>query len=392
MKNVTRLFFVGLFATLVLQYSPALAFHEPGHIPPTGTCREANCLEEKKPCDEKKLKELRAKRDLKVKTYEEIVAAADDTRQREAEALAEAQKIFGDYAKGIAGKGVVKVGKEVFKVPDEVVAAYKEAKITNSDKAASEKFLKLTKMYLEELFKHAGYKTAVTRAKWIDTAMSGALMDAMVLTKLKEAEFHAEQAFNQWLRGYEALMEARHLEDQIRKLEAECKKNKGGGGASPQEETDSQTSGERDAEAAQNMLDGWKKVEGGFEDSEGNFHDADLAFEEALTIVQSQQSQQFDARPWFVTFGLPPRPWLVTDMTEAEMDAEWNRFREPLRRAFELVIKGMESYHRAEQQFYLLGGSPAASGQPPAQSGKPKTSTCIGMGCGTPPPTKGQQP
>lgn len=370
MTHVTRFFFVGLFATLVLQSLLAMAFHKPGHIPPTGTCREESCLEQK-PCDDKLLKELKAKRDQKIKAYREIVAAAEETRQREAEALAEAQKVFYDYAKGIAEKGVVKVGKEVFKVPDEVVAAYKEAKIANSDKAASEKFLKLAKMYLEELFKHAGYKTAVNRAKWIDAAVSGALMDAMVLTKLKEAEFHAEQAYKQWLLGYEALMEARHLEDRIRKLEAECKAKSGSGGASPQEETDSQTSGERDAEAAQNMLDGWKKVEGGFEDSEGNFHSADLAFEEALAIVQSQQSQQFDARPWFVTFGLPPRPWLVADMTEAEMDEEWNRFREPLRRAFELVVKGLENYHRAEQQFYMLGRSPAASGQQPAQSGKP---------------------
>lgn len=63
---------------------------------------------------------------------------------------------------------------------------------------------------------------------------------------------------------------------------------------------------------------------------------------------------------------------LIKDMTEAELDAEWNKFREPLRRAFELVIKGMESYHRAEQQFYMLGGSSAASGRPPAQAGKPK--------------------
>jgi hypothetical protein len=43
MKNVTRFFFLGLFATLALQFSPALAFHEPGHIPPTGTCREPPC-------------------------------------------------------------------------------------------------------------------------------------------------------------------------------------------------------------------------------------------------------------------------------------------------------------------------------------------------------------
>jgi hypothetical protein len=348
-----------------------------------GMCRDCSCLNEhssdflkmscKKPCDEEKLKALRAKRDQKLKAYKEIIAAAEETAQREAEALAEAQKEFMKYAEKIAEKGVVKIGKDVYQVPDQVVIAYKQAKITNSNDAASQKFLKLTKLYLEYLFKEAGYKTAVERAKWIDTAASGILMDLMVLQKLKEAEFHAEQAYKQWLLGYEALTEARHLEDQIRKLEAECKNNNGEGGRSSQEDPDSQTSGEHDAEAAQKMLDGWKKVDGGFEDAEGNFYSADLAFEEALTIVQSQQSHHFEARPWFVTFDLP-RPWLVTGMTEAEMADEWNRFREPLRRAFELVIKGMESYHRAEQQFFLLGRSPAPTSQQPAVSEKPKKS------------------
>lgn len=348
-----------------------------------GMCRDCSCLNEhssdflkmscKKPCDEEKLKALRAKRDQKVRTYREIVAAAEETRQREADALAEAQKEFMKYAEKIAEKGVVKVGKDVFKVPDQVVAAYKEAKITHSNGAASQKFLKLTKLYLEYLFKEAGYKTAVERAKWIDTAASGILMDLMVLQKLKEAEFHAEQAYKQWLLGYEALMEARHLEDQIRKLEAECKAKSGPRGSSTPEDTDRQTSGEQDADAAKAMLEGWKKVEGGFEDAEGNFHDADLAFEEALSIVQSQQSRLY-GQPWLASFAVSPHLRLVKDMTEAEMDAEWNRLREPLRRAFELVLKGLQNYHRAEQQFYLLGGSPAASGQPSKRSGEPTSS------------------
>ncbi len=230
------------------------------------------------------------------------------------------------------------------------------------------------KLYVEYLSKGNGYKTAVERAKWIDTAGSGILMDLMVLQKLKEAEFHAEQGYKQWLLGYEALMEARHLEDQIRKLEAECKANSGRGGSSAPEETDPQTSGEQDAAAAKAMLEGWKNVEGGFEDAEGNFHDADLAFEEALNIVQSQQSR-LHGQPWLASFAGPPHLLLVKDMTEAEMDAEWNKLRDPLRRAFELVIRGMENFHRSEQQFYLLGGSPAATGQPPQHSGKPTSQT-----------------
>jgi hypothetical protein len=337
--------------------------------PPKDSDKDKNKPKDK-PCDDKLLKELKAKRDAKIKAYREIVAAAEETRQREADAIAEAQKIFGDYAKSIVEKGVVKVGKEVYKVPDEVVAAYKEAKINLSDKPASEKFLKLTKLYLETLAKDAGYKGAVERAKWIDTAVSGVLMDAMVLSKLKEAEKLAEAAYNQWLRGYEALMEARHLEDRIRKLEAECKAKGARGGSSPSEEADSRSSGEQEAEEAQKMLDSWKKVDGGFEDSEGNFHDADMAFEEALTIVQSQQSSRLQGRPFLASLSSISIPLIVAEMSDAQLAAEWPKYREPLRRAFELVAKAMETYHRTEQEFYLIG-SPAGSSKP-ATSGSSK--------------------
>lgn len=368
MSNGSRIL-LGVIALLMWQLSPASAFHVPGHIPPTGTCRDPECMEQRgdedknkdkpkeKPCDDEKLKQLKAKRDAKLKAYKEIVAAAEDTKRREAEAIAETQGIFGKYMEDAAVKGQLKVQYEVFNVPESVRTLYKVSNIANSSDSWSKKMLKFAKTAVEQLGKQAGYKNAVERAKWIDTAVSGLLMDAMVVMKLNEADRLAEQGYNQWLRAYEALTEARHLEDQIRKLEAQCKAKPGGGGSSSREESDAQTSGERDAEAAQRMLDGWKKVEGGFEDSEGNFYDADLAFEQALAIVQSQQSYGIDGARWLAAFFLAPRPMPVKDMTEADMDAEWNTFREPLRRAYELVIRALEDYHRAEQHFSLLAGS-----------------------------------
>lgn len=310
-------------------------------------CEGPDCEEKKKPCDDKLLKELKAKRDQKIKAYREIVAAAEDTRQREAEAIAEAQKIFGDYAKGLAETGVVTVGKEVFKVPDEIVAAYKEAKIANSDKPASEKFLKLTKLYLETLFKEAGYKTAVERAKWIDSAVSGILMDVMVLQKLKEAEFHAEQAFNQWLRGYEALMEARHLEDRIRKLEAQCKK-KSDSPSPANEEEDQKSSGERELDEAKRMVETWKNVDGEIESAEGSILSYDDAINEALTIIQAGESSWLDTEP---------RLYLVSASDEAAFQEEWKKFRIPMIRAYQHLEKAMDAYHRAEAAFNRLGTS-----------------------------------
>lgn len=313
-------------------------------IPGVQGCVGMGC----QPCDDEALKKAKAERDKWLKIYKEQLAAADDTRQREAEALDEARKEFNKFAEKIADKGVVIVDKKIYKVPDEVVIAWKEAKITTSSAPATEKFLKLTKMYLEELFKEAGYKTAVNRAKWIDTAASGILMDAKVLMKLKEAEFHAEQAYKQWLLAYESLMKARLAEDRVRKLEAQCKAQQAPRQQESPPEDDQKTSGEREAEQAQKMMESWKRIEGGFLDSEGNFHDADTAFEEALSIVQERQSS------WLSPNG---HTYLVSGPSEAAFQAEWNKFRVPMIQAFQRLVKGLEAYQRAETEFRQLGAA-----------------------------------
>jgi hypothetical protein len=329
----------------------------PVAVPGVQGCVGMGC----KPCDDEALKKAKAERDKWLKIYKEQVAAAEDTRQREAEALDDARKEFNKFAEKIADKGVVVVDKKIYNVPDEVVVAWKEAKISNSSAPATEKFLKLTKMYLEELFKEAGYKTAVNRAKWIDTAASGVLMDAKVLMKLKEAEFHAEQAYKQWLLAYESLMKARLAEDKARRLEAQCKTQQGSRQAQePAPEEGDKTSGEREAEQAQKMMEQWKAVEGGFLDAEGDFHDADTAFEEALSIVQERQSS------WISPNG---RIYLVSGQGEAAFQEEWKRFKVPMIQAFQRLVIGLEAYQRAEGAFQRLS--------------KPqRTPDCIGLGCG----------
>lgn len=340
-------------------------------------------------CDEKLLKELRAKRDLKVKTYNEIVAAADETRQRVDEALGEAKKIFGDYTKSIVKKGATTVAKKTYPVPSEVYAKYKKYKEKynqmTGEPPSTEDVLNLAKEYLEELAKESGYKDAVERAKWVDAAISGIAMDAKMLTKLKEAEFHSEQAFKQWLLGYEALTEARHLEDRIRKLEAQCKKQHAQPQPpAPQEEQDEKTSGERELDQAKKMMEGWKEVEGGFEDAEGNFHSTDLAYDEALAIVQGQSSQGTPSWAILASFENDLSAILFTQSVAASPhEAEWQRFRVPMRRAFEHLIQSLEAFVRATTAFDRLGQDTG-----PSQASQPQGNTsCIGMGCGTPPPS-----
>jgi hypothetical protein len=345
------------------------------------------------PCDEKLLKELRTKRQLKVKTYRDIVAAAEETRQREGEALGEANEIFGDYTKSIVKKGATTVAKKTYPVPAEVYAKYKKYKEKynqmTGEVSSTEDVLKLAKDYLEELAKDSGYKDAVERAKWVDTAISGIAMDAKMLTKLKEAEFHSEQAFKQWLLGYEALTEARHLEDRIRKLEAQCKQqNAQPQPPAPQEEQEEKTSGEREQEAAQRMMDSWRGVNGEIRRSDGAATSALDAFNEALAIVQGQSSQWMPSQAMPASFAVGSSNMPAVQVVAASTyEAEWQRFRVPMRRAFEHLIQSVEAFVRAKTAFDQLGQE---TGTP--QSSQPQESTnCIGMGCGTPAPSKGRQ-
>jgi hypothetical protein len=340
------------------------------------------------PCDDKLLKELRAKREQKVRTYREIVAAAEETKQREGEALGEAKQVFGDYTKDIAKKGATTVAKKTYPVPAEVYAKYRKYKAMTGEVSSTEDVLKLAKFYLEELAKNSGYKDAVERAKWVDTAISGIAMDAKMLTKLKEADFHSEQAFKQWLLGYEALTEARHLEDRIRKLEAQCKQ-KHAQPQAPPEEQEEKTSGEREQEAAQRMVESWRDVNGEIRNSAGTATSELDAFNEALAIVQGQSSQWMPPQATLASFEAGSSDILAAQVVAANAyEAEWQQFRIPLRLAFEHLVQSVEAFVRATTAFDRLGQD---TGTP--QSSQPQGSTnCIGMGCGTPPPGKGQQP
>jgi hypothetical protein len=53
MAAVTRFCFIGFVTAFLIQLPTVLAFHVPGHIPPTGTCRDPECAEPQKE-DEKK--------------------------------------------------------------------------------------------------------------------------------------------------------------------------------------------------------------------------------------------------------------------------------------------------------------------------------------------------
>ncbi len=95
MKHATRLF-LGLFTTLVLPLPHTLAFHKPGHIPPSGTCREAKC-----PCskeDEEKIKGLIGR----LRALKEV---ADMTRREYNRAVATRDDAWRSFAHPFSGSG-----------------------------------------------------------------------------------------------------------------------------------------------------------------------------------------------------------------------------------------------------------------------------------------------
>jgi len=189
-------------------------------------------------------------------------------------------------------------------------------------------------------------------------------MDAQMLTKLKEADFHSEQAFKQWLVGYEALTEARHLEDRIRKLEAQCKE-KSAAPPPPEQEADERSSAERELEEAHRMVEGWRNVDGEIEKIKGAILFYDDAVNEALSIIQGQSSQWMPSQVKPVFFEVGPSSMPAAHLVAASTyEAEWQRFRVPFRRAFEHLIQSVEAFVRAKTAFDQLGqdtGTPQSS-------------------------------
>ena len=115
-----------------------------------------------------------------------------------------------------------------------------------------------------------------------------------------EAAADAERASDQ---AYEALKAARAAHDRLEALRKQCQTASGSGSGSAHggrgDQDSWKTTAQKEAEAAQQILSGWKRVEGGYEDMNGDFHDTDTALQEALQMVQGGSSS------------VRPHPWMV---------------------------------------------------------------------------------
>jgi hypothetical protein len=129
-------------------------------------------------------------------------------------------------------------------------------------------------------------------------------------------------------------------------------------------------------------------VNGEIKNTEGSVVSEEDAFNEALSIVQGQSSEMMPSQAMLASFEIDSSSMPVTQIVAASTyEAEWQRFRVPMRRAFEHLIQSVKGFVRAKTAFDRLGQETS-----PSQASQPKGSTtCIGMGCGTPAPSKGRQ-
>jgi hypothetical protein len=160
----------------------------------------------------------------------------------------------------------------------------------------------------------------------------------------KEADAAAAEAEEASDQAYQALKSARAAHDRLEALKKQCQAASGAGGGSARGRSGDQdpwkSNAQKEAEAAQQILSGWKRVAGGYEDMNGDFHDTDTALQEALQIVQGGGSSS----------GPRPRMFFVSQAIgstggDASLSAEVRRkFISKLARVFTRFEKGAKRF------------------------------------------------
>lgn len=133
---------------------------------------------------------------------------------------------------------------------------------------------------------------AQTLAKFTIGMTNSMVTDLRVLERSKALAAQGAQAADG---AVDALERANAAKSRLDDLEKACSSatssTKGTGSQAKADGDNFKSSGQKDAEAAEKLLQSWKKVEGGYEDSQGDFYDANLAFQQALEIVQARQNE-----------------------------------------------------------------------------------------------------
>lgn len=245
-----------------------IALAGPSAVLAAGVCREANCGEKppsKDRCDQAALDEARSEfareRDAYIRAKNE--ASGEWT---------EAMKIYAEADDDF---------REAFSLPE-----------------ASTAGVELTlHLLLEKAVHHAGGEALAEKFAGTASGSSIAFMlykgikiDSQMMGHLSALNEHGDAALKTMDEAYAHLQRARKAHDRMDKLAAGCETKSAASGKPAQQngrKDEWKPSGQREADAARQILSSWKKVYGGYEDAKHQFHDADEAFQEALATVQS---------------------------------------------------------------------------------------------------------
>lgn len=229
-------------------------------------------------------------------------AALEKAKKEFEQALAEAKE---DEAKSDARRkdldALYKQGEDAFDEAVEPVTAWKGAHIpgTLTLHKIAEKVLEheLGGLLENEAAAKAvaevlGETMTALELAEITTAMSRSIVtDLGILSRSRAIAAQGAQAADA---AVASLKRANEAYARLKALQKDCASKasppKGSASRNKSDKDNFESSGQKDAEAAEKLLQSWKKVEGGYEDANGDFYDANLAFQQALQIVQSHQS------------------------------------------------------------------------------------------------------
>lgn len=249
-------------------------------------------------CDQEALRKAREDRDRWRGVYQDQRKNLDFLNQ-EAEKVAEAaSKLFTEYFGGQIKRLALTILKrsEVIKKADRARSVY--GSLDDRDAAIKEAVGILKD--LSTVVKGGAWKKAAPVANVISMLFDIGIMDAKMFTVLKEFERYAKEAQKTSEAMLDALKKWREAEERLAALEKQCRDAESAGKPKPKPapertEDDFKPSGQRELEEAIKLRDTWRKVDGMYEDTKGNLHSGDAALQEALRIIQSQQTSALDS-------------------------------------------------------------------------------------------------
>lgn len=292
-----------------------------------GTCREAGCgsgqsAPQKPKCDEAAIAAAQQEFDRHMGEYKEKSHEADASWEKSFALYGKANKLFEEEM-GLSELSTTGVELTMHYVLDKVIEHH-------GGHALAEEFGSFATSASLALF---CYKMAAMMREMLALGKEG-----------DEAAKDAEQASDE---GYEALKAARAAHERLEQLKKSCQASGGSPGKPKREPDQWKSDAQKEAEAAQQIRSGWKRVYGGYEDMNGDFHSSQEAFEEAQQIVQGTtggtSSRPALIRP--VSFGRT----FVADDGKLPPDAR-RKFVSKLTRALDRFAQGGKKFLKIGEQ------------------------------------------